>query len=200
MEAEINNNAALCIIDTGASVCLISQSKWSKIKNDEQLMPSDIVAEAANNMPLGILGKTFVKLVCSGHEFDVEFYVVDRMSQDILLGLNWLVDHEITLCVKEKKMLFADGKEIKLFLYDSSLLDPDVVLAEDVLVPDQHEVISRAKLSNASISDALLEPNVDLTSKGVVVARVIVRPKGQSVPVQIVNPGHKSIKLFKGTN
>lgn len=96
-------------------------------------------------------------------------------------------------------MLFSDGKEIKLFLYDSSLLDPDVILAEDILVPGQHEVISRAKLSNASISDGLLEPNGDLTSKGVVVARAIVRPEGQSVPVQIVNPGHKSIKLFEGT-
>eukprot|EP00112_Aurelia_sp_Birch-Aquarium-sp1_P024273 Seg760.9 transcript_id=Seg760.9/GoldUCD/mRNA.D3Y31 product="Retrovirus-related Pol polyprotein from transposon 297" pseudo=true protein_id=Seg760.9/GoldUCD/D3Y31 len=140
-----------------------------------------------------------MKLVCSGHEFDVEFYVVDRMSQDILLGLNWLIDHEITLFVKEKKMSFVNGREIKLFLYDSSLLDPDVALCEDVVVPGKHEVICRAKLSNPSISDGILEPNVEFANKGVIVARVIVRPEGQSVPVQIVNPGDKSIRLFKGT-
>ena len=56
-----------------------------------------------------------------------------------------------------------------------------------------------AQLSNPSISDGILEPNRELTKKGVIVASVIVRPERQSVPVQIVNPGHKSIKLFKGT-
>ena len=199
MEAEINCNSVLCVIDTGASVCLMSQAKWNEIKTNEHLEPSDIVAEAANNMPLGILGKTCMTLVCSGYECDVEFYVVDRMSQDILLGLDWLVKHEITLFVKEKKILFANGKEIRLFLYDSSLLNPDVVLAEDVLVPGQHEVVRLAQLSNPSISDGILEPNRELTKKGVIVASVIVRPERQSVPVQIVNPGHKSIKLIKGT-
>ena len=199
MEAELNKNPVLCVIDTGASVCLMSQAKWNEIKTNEELEPPDIVAEAANNMPLGILGKACMTLVCSGYECDVEFYVVDRMSQDILLGLNWLVKHEIALFVKEKKMLFANGKEIRLFLYDSSLLEPDVVLTEDVLVPGQHEVIRLAQLSNPSISDGILEPNRDLTEKGVIVASVIVRPERQSVPVQIVNPGNSSIKLFKGT-
>ena len=187
------------MIDTGSSVCLMSERKWNEVKTNEQLEPSDILAEAANNMPLGILGETIMKLVCSGHEFDVEFYVVDKMSQDILLGLNWLVDHGITIFVNERKMSFADGKELKLFLYDSSLLDPDVALCEDVVVPAKHEVISWARLSNPSLSDQILEPNGDLANKGVVVARVIVRPEGQSIPVQIVNPGDKSIRLFKGT-
>ena len=144
MEAELNKNPVLCVIDTGASVCLMSQAKWNEIKTNEELEPPDIVAEAANNMSLGILGKACMTLVCSGYECDVEFYVVDRMSQDILLGLNWLVKHEIALFVKEKKMLFANGKEIRLFLYDSSLLEPDVVLTEDVLVPGQQEVIRLA--------------------------------------------------------
>ena len=199
MEATVNRSSVLCVVDTGSSVCLMSERKWNEVKINEQLEPSDIVAEAANNMPLGILGKATMKLVCSGHEFDVEFYVVDKMSQDILLGLNWLVDHGITIFVNERKMSFADGKELKLFLYDSSLLDPDVALCEDVVVPAKHEVISWARLSNPSLSDQILEPNGDLANKGVVVARVIVRPEGQSIPVQIVNPGDKSIRLFKGT-
>ena len=115
MEATVNRSSVLFVIDTGSSVCLMSETKWNEVKTNEQLEPSDIVAEAANNMPLGILGKTTMKFVCSGHEFDVEFYVVDKMSQDILLGLNWLVDHGITIFVKERKMSFADGKELKLF-------------------------------------------------------------------------------------
>ncbi len=57
MEAEINKNSVLCVIDTGASICLMSQAKWNEIKTSEQLEPSDIVAEAANNMHLVFLEK-----------------------------------------------------------------------------------------------------------------------------------------------
>ena len=43
------------------------------------------------------------------------------------------------------------------------------------------------------------EPNGYLSEKGVVVARVVVSPVHQTVPVQLLNPTKESIKLKQGT-
>ena len=48
------------------------------------------------------------------------------------------------------------------------------------------------------IPERVLEPNMSLTGRGVLVARVFVQPKGQRVPIQIINPGVEPVKLYKG--
>ena len=48
-------------MDTGASISLITTDDSLK-SNDGPLLPSDIVAEAATNLPIGIVGKVNVLL------------------------------------------------------------------------------------------------------------------------------------------
>jgi hypothetical protein len=69
VEAQINGKSKLCIVDTGASISLVSKNEWQLLKgNNASLTPSDIVAEAANNSPKGILGKTALDVkVDPGH-------------------------------------------------------------------------------------------------------------------------------------
>ena len=53
VEALINEKPKLCIVDTGASISVMSKDEWQLLKGgDSPLTPSDIVAEAANNSPL----------------------------------------------------------------------------------------------------------------------------------------------------
>ena len=58
VEAQINGKPKLCIVDTSASISLISKDDWQFLGNADSLTPSDIVAEVANNSLIGILGKT----------------------------------------------------------------------------------------------------------------------------------------------
>ena len=48
------------------------------------------------------------------------------------------------------------------------------------------------------MNESILEPNMNLSGKGVLVARVIVQPREQKLPIQIINPGTSPIKLYKG--
>ncbi len=58
-EAQINGKSKLCIVDTSASISLVSKDEWQLLKgNNSSLTPSDTVPEAANNSPLEIFGKT----------------------------------------------------------------------------------------------------------------------------------------------
>ena len=48
VEAQINGKSKRCILDTGATISLISKDEWQSLKpSNVSLSPSDIVAEAA---------------------------------------------------------------------------------------------------------------------------------------------------------
>ncbi|CAB4038014.1 Retrovirus-related Pol poly from transposon [Paramuricea clavata] len=165
VETTINGKNKLCIVDTGASISLVSKDQWQPLKlDDTPLFPSDIVAEAANNSPIGILGKTTLNVQFDeNNKSSHDFYVANEMVSEIILA------------------------------------DPlGVVLDEDLVVLAKHEVFKTARVRNPTLNESILEPNMNSSGKGVLVARVIVQPKEQRVPIQIINPGTSPIKLYKG--
>ena len=200
LEGIIEGSRVLCVLDTGASICLMSKEKWNKLSLSKELLPSDVVAEAANNMPLGILGRSILQFECAGIGFEQDFYIVEHMAHEILIGLNWMLENKVDLQVGARKLLFGNGNSCDLFLYDSSFMYPGVVsLCEDLEVPAGHEVICPANIGNPFVDECILKPNGYLSEKGVVVARVVVSPVHQIVPVQLLNPTKESVKLKKGT-
>ena len=202
VEAKINGVNKLCIIDTGASISLISKNEWESLSNEEPLLPSDIVAEAANNSPIGILGKTklFIE-VDDAHKSNHEFYVASEMLSEVILGLDWLVNNQVVIDTANMLMKFPDSKCQPLLVFDAALKDPTVVvLSDDIEIPGRHEIVQTAHIRNPIISESVLEPNFDLAEKGVLVASVLVKPKEQTVPIQIINPGADAVKLYKGTS
>ena len=64
IEASVNGNSFLCVVDTGASISLIGKSQWDILHKDSscEMLPSDIVAEAANTSLIGIVGKTVLSV------------------------------------------------------------------------------------------------------------------------------------------
>ena len=52
-----------------------------------------------------------------------------------------------------------------------------------------------AQVRNPTIDESILEPNVGMASKGVLIARVIVTPK--KVPIRIINSGLRQLSRTK---
>ena len=180
---------------------LISKDEWQLLKGaDSSLTPSDIVAEAANNSPIGILGKTTLDVsVEPGQLFSQEFYVANEMLSEIILGLDWVMSNKVKVDLSRMVLVFPNDVTKSLFVFDSNVPDPlAVVLDKDIEVPAQHEVFQTARVKSPTISESILEPNMTLSSKGVLVARVVFRPKEQRVPIQIINPGKETVKLYRG--
>ena len=203
VEANLNGVNKLCIVDTGASISLISKNEWESLtSNEEPLEPSDIVAEAANNSPVGILGKVNLSIeVNDAHKSNHEFYVANEMLSEVILGLDWLVNNQVVIDTANMLMKFPDSKCQSLLMFDAALKDPTVVvLSDDIEIPGRHEIVQTAHIRNPIISESILEPNFDLAERGVLVASVLVKPKEQTVPIQIINPGVDTVKLYKGTN
>ena len=110
------------------------------------LAPSDVVAEAANNSPIGILGKTtFDVAVDPGHLSSDEFYVASEMLSEIILGLDWLMRNKVNVHLSRMWLVFPNQSTKSLSGFDSSLSElSGVVLDEDLEVPAEHEVFQTA--------------------------------------------------------
>ena len=97
-EVQINCHNKLCIIDTGASISLISKDQWEILNvNNISLLLSDIVAQAANNSIIGILGRVELPVAVNGSENMHEFYVATDIKIDIILGLDWIINCRATI-------------------------------------------------------------------------------------------------------
>ena len=203
IEAKVNTLELLCVVDAGASVSLLGQSQWELLKANSKvvLSPADIVAEAANSSPIAILGKVVLPVEFS-HKLTIEqeFYVTNDINNEIILGLDCLLNSEAVIDTRQKQIRFPE-QDLPLYVCDlSSINNIGVSLSEDIVVPGKHEVVHRAIITNPTLNESILEPNNELSTKGVLVARVIVRPYQQSVPIQIINPGKEAVKLYRGTN
>ena len=145
------------------------------------------------------MGKTTLNVQLDENKSSVhEFYVATEMVSEDILGLDWLVTNKVSVDMADMVLKFPDGATKPLCLFDSTLSDPlAVVLEEDLVVPANDEVVQTGRIRNPTLNESVLEPNVNLSEKGVLKG-VIVQPKGQKVPIQIINPGTTPIKLYKG--
>ena len=199
VEAKIDGQEFLCVVDTGASISLVSKEKWESCFPNHLPLAAEIVAETAINTPMGILGKIFLTVQVGSSEKEHEFYIVESLGSDVILGLDWILSNKGIIDLNEQMLKFPDGTTEPILLQNLGLSSKMiVVLQEDVEVPGRHEVVRRAMLKNPCVSECILEPNFDLMNKGVMVARALVKPLQQTVPVHIINPGHLPIKLHKG--
>ena len=204
LEVMLNGIQRFCVVDTGASVSLVSKTEWELVTKETQspLSPSDIIADAANNSPIGVDGKTLLSVDVDGHQQGPQtFYVANDISNEIILGLDWLTNCQCVINTSKLLIEFPDRAKAPLLLNDSSIPDPTaVILCDDTEIPPKHEVIRRAKVKGVFLTDSSIEPNIALAEKGILVARAFVSPNRQTVPVQIINPGKDTVKLYGGTN
>ena len=199
VEAKIDGQEFLCVVDSGASISLVSKEKWESCFPNHLPVTAEIVAETAIDTPMGLLGKILLTVQVGSSEKEHEFYVVESLGSDVILGLDWILNNKEIIDLNEQMLKFPDGTTEPILLQNMGLSSRMIaVLQEDVEVPGRHEVVRRAMLKNPCVSGCTLEPNFDLMNKGIMVARALVKPLQQTVPVQIINPGQLSIRLHKG--
>ena len=197
----INQRNILCMIDTGSPINLISRTVLHSLPFKGTIEPSDIVAHAANASPMSLSGKVKLEFNINDTIHYLNFYIVEEVTTGVLLGLNWLIETEAVLDLKEKVLKGAHGVKIPLELrYFENSHVRKVSLPEDVTIPPHHELITPGTIQTPLPTEGLLEPENKVEERGLLMARVIVSPVASHVPVQIINPGSTPVKLYKGTN
>ena len=94
VEAKIDGQEFLCVVDTGASISLVSKENWESCFPNHLPLASEIVAETIINTAMGILGKIFLTVQLGSSEKEHEFYVVESLGFDVILGLDWVLSNK----------------------------------------------------------------------------------------------------------
>lgn len=145
---------------------------------------------------LKVLGKLKLPLSFKGVTFIFFVHVVDRLPHSLIIGLDFLQKHQVTLNLADNTMSFYnDSGNVCLMKTNGGL----VRVAKTTTLPLLSENILSVKVSKRYSGDeVLLVPLLDMQTLNLLGAKCLVKDKnGQSV-LKVLNPRTQEIRLPKG--
>jgi len=111
------NRITLGLLDTGSGISIINSKTFEQI-NDEKtavLLPlENIKISTASGDPMSIEGKAELSFKLSAiDEMKHSFYVVKELTEDIILGLDFMQQNGITYKGNERSMSFVKNGQIR---------------------------------------------------------------------------------------
>lgn len=187
------------VIDTGAEVTVMSQEKFLKIPENRrpQIYKAErnlVVAEAGKKMQT--LGMADVSCQIGPLDFIWSVYIAP-IGDELLLGCDIIDEHDIT--INTKRGLEIKGQWINCDVTRRSDKVARVVLKEAVTIPANSEVILPGLSINSEILDSRycsVEPVFE-DERQIIVARSLVDPYKETIPVRIVNVEKYPIRIRK---
>ena len=181
------NVVTRALVDTGAQVCVIRRDLWDTLKTP--LLENDRSFKTASGTPVNILGKTIVTIRLMRQQLKVPCYVTDRLNHKVILGGDFLREHEAIIDYRGAQRNTIKG-HYKLVLPKRCKLTPesDTVVVVEVVgeVPDSLK--------------GTIEGSGKLCRMGILAAKVLTCPETNRVLLSLRNPSAQSISLHKGTH
>ena len=186
---KINNIPAECLVDTGATLTIMSVQVWENIRPfSSAIMESyDGNVFTANGEPVRILGKTTVFIEIAGIHCSSSIVIAD-IDLSIILGLDFLKQHNCQIDVAVNSLLIQ-GKKCK-FTCSGSIGCYRVVVLNKVEIPAISEMIIEGRVldgGNAKNNLCIVEPKEgNCEGREMRVARSLVYGKDKT-PVRSYN-------------
>ncbi|XP_076799735.1 uncharacterized protein LOC143444842 [Clavelina lepadiformis] len=131
------------LVDTGASVSLMSKTLFDKVSSENPgttLGPTlDTQLTTASGTALQVLGLVTLSVQVAGLITECEIYVVYRLTEDFIIGLDFVQHHQCRICYKDK-ILEAGSSSTPLLDGKVTLQRNEVYIVEDLIVPASTEV------------------------------------------------------------
>ncbi len=200
--ASINGQTATCLVDTGATLTVLSTRYWENLcDSDEHVLSTfdkDIIS--ASGSPLEVKGTTTVCVKIGSASCDIQV-IVANIENDALLGLDFLKQERCIVDVVNNTMTL-NGQKVQLNC-EGSIGCYRVVVAENVEVPAHSEAIIRGKVTGLPANQRelfMLEPSERMMDGGKgLVAKSLVQADC-NIPVRVMNVTDEPQTFYAGTN
>lgn len=199
----INDVPVMTLVDTGATVTLISRKVFDAIcmKHDLELNETNQNILSASGTPLNVHGKTVGRLKF-GKKVIYQAVIVADMTVDVVLGLDCLKANKgvIDLCNKSLRL----GDESHPLEFEGKFGCFRIVASETMTLPSKAEVVTTGKVivpdnENFDLDVGVVEPSPTfLKSDRGLVGRTLVKG-GSTVPVRLFNPSESNVTIHLGT-
>ena len=199
--ATINNVPVTFLLDTGSALTILRRSIWDRCKQpDDKLEPwNQQSLVGAEGTTLRVYGSTCVQWEVDGKEFSHNVAVVDPLTTEAILGLDFLKGCKIDLV--SHQLTTSDGQVIVLNSQDNNKKTPVlfVRVTPNVKMPAYSEMEILADVGDlAQRNQTYVLEDINIQNSDVMVACAVIIP-GESIPVRVMNPTDQPVTLYRGT-
>ncbi|OMJ14594.1 hypothetical protein AYI69_g8530 [Smittium culicis] len=107
---KINNKTFWSVMDTGAACSVITQ-KFANKQNfiiDTNSKQAIITADGMRHKTVGVVKN--LPICIAGHEFPANALVLKEAAQDIILGVDWFLEHKAVINLEESELVLPKGE------------------------------------------------------------------------------------------
>ena len=189
------------LIDTGAAVSLIHLNTWKRCaSSDILLQPSPRQLVSVTGAPLQVLGTARVALHIQNTPLECDLLVVDGLTTDGILGLDFLRRHQCVIDFQLKTLNFT-GTPISIPLAPIPVLAAHVsvnaVATVTTTIPAYTEQLITLTANTERSGTWLLEQNLPRSSR-LQVARAIVDSE-INIVTSVINVTNEPLTLRQGS-
>lgn len=202
----VNGVPANILADTGAAVTVMSKEMWDKAKASDEQLKETIGRKlvGVQGVPLQLRGSAQIDIELQGEKFAAETIVADSLTTDIILGRDFLRDHQCTINMsKGKDTLRFNARGIAITLNgkpsEAEVSCVHVTLDRMLQVPPQSELEVMGQVPCSAINRTWVLEGRKQDRNAVLVARALVKPDKTEVPVRILNIRDEMMTISKGT-
>ena len=201
-DCKVNNIPTQCLIDTGATLTIMSFGMWESIApcSSPTLEPYEGCVFTASGDRIEIKGKTSVFVELDSIHCPCNILVAN-IDLDLILGLDFLKKHNCQIDVANNSLKVQD-KTCPLNM-TGKIGCYRVTISNTVEIPPRSEIITEGTVHMPVIRKqnvTIVEP-IDqsyITGKGIV-AKALVHTNDK-IPLRLLNPSEETKRLYTGTH
>ena len=191
------------LVDTGAtnSIVTIKLVGALRLRMDP---PSDSHPKsfiAADNRPIKILGTVSLPVKLNGLTVPFDFFVLDDLSQEIILGMDFLTATQAKIDCTNRTISFYDDMIVLNTIENINKIDNLVRLTTRCVLPPRSETIVQLSVERSTrppFEPLLFEPLAPNYNQKFLTARALVHNRNNRIIGRILNPTNESIHLNEG--
>ena len=198
----VNHQTVSIMLDTGATVSVLSDEMWRKCGRNSCLKPVTATLTAANSNEIEVQGQAAIRLRIADFDTSWTVIVARELSHDCLLGTDFFQEYKCKICY-DTGTFMVGATEVPIRYQKVKPVACRVILQSDTEIEPGTEQIVGGRLEigfeRNSGSPGIIEGMKTVRkNKEVCVGRSLVVPKNRDTPVRVANFTDRVIKLPTG--
>ncbi|CAG2215708.1 unnamed protein product [Mytilus edulis] len=203
IDVAVHNQPTKFLIDTGATVTLVSHALFYRIQKKErpELEPITQVIISANGTELSIAGKGMFCIEIGQDKFIVEALVAD-ISIDGILGLDFMKENNCKIDLQQETLQCKSNTYPMAF--SGKIGCYRISAAEDISIPPGTEAFARGRINDydtltSKLQIGIIEPSEKFVKRdNALLAKTLVEAREQ-VPIRLLNVSNNVTTIRAGT-
>ena len=201
LNVRLANQNCQALVDSGAHISIVSDSMLSKIpsKHIRHVQPKYSTVVGVGGVTHTGTARVFVTVNVGSHCFDQDFHVLDG-HHSVILGMDFLTNQQAVIDFPNATITF--GGKFTCKLRKHAVRASLARTVKSAFIPAESEMMIQVGLTKSYNNDCLVTDSVtsmEINFPDVKVSCCVVKPKGRSAVIRVINNSNCPIIMAKNT-